>query len=150
MVVGLLLSGLLYGQQTGDETIPRGPIHWHFQLDIFLDGEKVQIPAGVGIDVGNVTDFDVSGIDAAPMHTHELDNIVHVEQLRPTNRTMTVGYFFQVWNRTFTEDCILDKCSSGEKVVKMFVNGGPSFDFASYVPRDGDLVEIVYEERDLA
>lgn len=152
IAVSVLSSGIIFGNkilETSLET-PKGPIHWHFTLDIFLDGEKIQIPAGTGIETGNVTDFEVSGMDVSPMHTHDLDNVVHIEQVSPRNDTMTVGYFFKIWNRTFTSECIIDRCSSDGNVVKMFVNGGRSFDFGNHMPKDGDVVEIFYEEEELA
>jgi hypothetical protein len=122
-----------------------GPIHWHAHLSIFLDGEEVVIPAGVGIIIGNVIDTDVSRMKMSPMHTHDTDGIIHIEQVNPTNRTLRLGYFFRVWGESFNSTCLFDDCNSGGKVLKMTVNGYANREFDSYMPQDKDEIVLRYE-----
>jgi len=122
-----------------------GPIHWHPHLRIFLDDDEVVIPAGVGIIIGNVMDTEVSGMRMSPMHTHDTDGIIHMEQVNPTNRTLRLGYFFQVWGNGFNSTCLLGRCNSDGMVVKMTVNGYPSQEFDGYIPQDKDEIVIRFE-----
>lgn len=121
------------------------PIHWHPHLRIVLEGEEVAIPGGVGIIIGNVVDTDISRMRMSPMHTHADDGIIHMEQTVPTNRTLRLGYFFDVWGEEFNSTCVLGRCNSGGSVVKMFVNGKRSSEFDDYVPYDKDEIVIRYE-----
>jgi len=68
--------------------IPKNPIHWHPDLTIIIDGEEELIRSGIGMEGGH-----------KPTHTHETDGTIHLENNRPTAKTMTVGYFFQVWKK---------------------------------------------------
>lgn len=122
-----------------------GPIHWHPHLRIFIGDEEQTIPAGVGIIIGNVIDTDVSGMKMSPMHTHDTDGIIHMEQIDPTNRTLRLGYFFQVWGEEFNSTCIFSYCSSGGMAVKMTVNGAQNTEFDGYIPQDKDEIVIRYE-----
>lgn len=120
------------------------PLHWHPKLSIVIDGQRQQIPKGIGIIIGKVMDTEVSGMQMSPMHTHEDDGTIHMEQDRPNNRTVRLGYLFEVWDKRFDSECIFDYCNGGGKTVKMFVNGKENFEFGDYVPRDKDNIEIIY------
>lgn len=122
-----------------------GPLHWHPTLRIFINGEEQTIPANIGITVGSVIDTDVSSMRMSPTHTHYEDNIIHMEQMKPNSETVTLGYFFKVWNKIFDENCIFEYCTAGGKSVKMFVNGKENSEFGSYEMKDGDNIEIRYE-----
>jgi hypothetical protein len=121
-----------------------GSIHWHPKLSIHIDGQRQHIPKGIGIVVGNVIDTDISRMRMSPMHTHDDDGIIHMEQTNPTDRTLRLGYFFEVWGKRFDSDCIFEFCSGGGKTVRMFVKGAENFEFDDYVPKDGDDIIIVY------
>lgn len=62
-------------------------LHIHEHLDVFADGKRVVVPAGIGIDP--------AGRFISPLHTHDTSGVVHVES--PTVRPFTVGEFFGVW-----------------------------------------------------
>jgi hypothetical protein len=126
----------------GDST--DGPLHWHPKLSIEIDVQRQYIPKGIGIVIGNVMDTDVSGMQMSPMHTHEDDGTIHMEQTRPTNSTLRLGYLFEVWEKRFDSSCIFDSCNGNGKAVKMFVNGQQNSEFGDYVPRDKDEIKIVY------
>ena len=119
-----------------------GYIHWHAKLDIVIDGRTLVIPANIGIKEN----------EHAVIHTHEPDNILHIEQF-PNETTMKVGYFFDIWsyhiNKTviFNETCILDKCNDAEHEVVMTVNGQRNDQYNDYVMKDNDKIKIEYKLR---
>jgi hypothetical protein len=87
-------------------------IHIHQHLDLYVDGRKVPVPAGVGID---------PAVGYAPLHTHDTSGIVHVES--PTVRTYTLGEFFGVWGVRFTRGCLGGYCAGGGRQLRVYVNG---------------------------
>jgi hypothetical protein len=62
-------------------------LHTHQHLDLFVDGKRVVVPAGIGIDP--------AGRFISPLHTHDTSGVIHVES--PTVRPFTLGELFGVW-----------------------------------------------------
>jgi hypothetical protein len=89
-------------------------VHIHQHLDLYVDGRKVQVPAGVGID---------PAVGYAPLHTHDDSGVVHVES--PTVRTYTLGEFFAVWGVRLTPSCLGGYCAGGGRQLRVYVNGRP-------------------------
>jgi hypothetical protein len=87
-------------------------LHIHQHLDLYVDGRKVPVPAGVGID---------PAVGYAPLHTHDTSGIVHVES--PTVRTYTLGEFFGVWGVRFTPGCLGGACAGGGRQLRVYVDG---------------------------
>ncbi len=114
--------------------IPNYPIHWHPHLRIVINGEEQIIPANIGI----------TGSRHEPIHTHEIDGIIHVENTNPTPENMRLAYFFRIWGKKFSKDCIFEFCNSEEGTVKFYVNGKESDLFENYIYRDGDELLIEY------
>ena len=114
--------------------IPNYPIHWHPHLRIVINGEELTIPANIGM----------SGSIHEPVHTHETDGIIHVENGNPTSENMRLAYFFSLWGKKFNKDCIFEYCNSGNSTVKFSVNGEPRDTFENYIFRDADEVLIEY------
>ncbi|MEK6982600.1 MAG: hypothetical protein AABX38_06715 [Candidatus Micrarchaeota archaeon] len=135
--------------------LPTTPTHWHADLKIFVNGQERYIPENIGVNIGNVIDTSLgmeTGI--SPIHTHSAADEygsngrrLHVENLNPSKKpeTLTLGYFFKVWGKTFNSTCILDVCNNNGKTVKMAVNGQPNTEFNNYFLRDGDQIIIRYE-----
>lgn len=121
-----------------DFNAPSEEIHWHPSLEIIINGEKQKIPENVGIT--NSAHF--------PIHTHEDadSGVLHMENSDPTKKTVTLGYFFEVWGKTFNETCIFDYCTSNdsESELKMFVNGKENSEFQNYFMQEGDNIRIEY------
>jgi hypothetical protein len=75
-------------------------VHVHAHLSLFLKGEQIAIPYGIGI----VRPFQVKngfvgmGSGIYWLHTHDATGIIHVES--PDNRTYTLGQFFDIWGQT--------------------------------------------------
>jgi hypothetical protein len=80
--------------------------HVHAHLDVFVDGERVVVPAGIGIDTTNpavvnepdgvrlTRECDTPCI--SPLHTHASDGILHTETKTPQPNTL--GQFFVEWD----------------------------------------------------
>jgi len=130
LAVILLVGAIFWSNSLSskDQTvISRNGIHWHPELEIYVDGEKLEIPENVGL-VGT----------HSPMHTHEDLPLIHLEfdgLVREDN--VRLGEFFRVWNKEFM--------SFGSS-VKMIVNGEENTQFEKYLMRDGDKIELYYEQ----
>lgn len=88
-------------------------LHIHQHLDIWVDGDKVTVPANLGIDAGEAFISD--------LHTHDTAGIMHVES--PTSQSFTLGQFFAVWGLPLSADCIGSLCEQGDKQLRVWVNG---------------------------
>jgi hypothetical protein len=87
-------------------------VHIHEHLDLYVDGRKVLVPAGIGID---------PVVGYAPLHTHDPSGVIHVES--PTVRTYTLGEFLAVWGVRFTPSCLGGYCAGGGRQLRVFVDG---------------------------
>jgi len=148
--IGLALTGLLIwgvysliNNSGTDESklafdAPKGPIHWHPSLTITIDGQKTIIPNDIGINPS--AHF--------PIHTHEDGSIgvLHMENNAPTKKTVTLGYFFEVWGKKLSKDCIFEYCTD-KGALKMYVNGQENLEFENYFMQDKDEILIEYTSR---
>jgi hypothetical protein len=87
-------------------------IHIHQHLDLYVDGRKVPVPAGIGID---------PAVGYAPIHTHDSSGVIHVES--PTVRSYTLGEFFAVWGVRFTPSCLGGYCAGGGRQLRVYLDG---------------------------
>ncbi len=88
-------------------------LHIHQHLDLSVDGRRVTVPAGIGID-------ESQGF-ISPLHTHDESGVIHVES--PDVRTFTLGQFFAVWGLRLTPRCVGGYCATGSKSLRVFVDG---------------------------
>ena len=130
----------------GEEiSIPVGAVHWHPRLTIKIDDEIITVPTNIGISVGKIVDTQLSDMRMSPTHTHETDGTIHLENNNPSSKpeTLTLGYFFYVWDKQFSSSCIFEYCTDkGE--LKMYVNGEENLEFENYLMRDKDEILIEY------
>ncbi|MGZ4124170.1 MAG: hypothetical protein ACXVQU_01270 [Actinomycetota bacterium] len=87
-------------------------LHWHAHLDLFVNGQKVTVPADVGFD----------SQAAASLHTHDQTGVVHMET-NQTSGQFTLGEFFDVWGVRLTSTCIGGYCNNGNDVIRAYVDG---------------------------
>lgn len=99
-------------------------IHIHPVLKIKINGKEQEIPKGVGI----------SAFCMRPIHTHDSSGTLHLEFPRPHD--FTLGDFFKVWDKPFPVSSTLS----------MTVNGEANTEFENRILRDGELIEVSYEE----
>jgi hypothetical protein len=107
--------------------------HVHAHLDVFVNGRKVRVPPGIGIDIADPAvhrfpepdgTVGYGGINPpckhpciSPLHTHDPDGILHTESARAhPNR---LGQFFTEWAVRLTRRCVGGYCRN----VRFFVGG---------------------------
>jgi len=110
--------------------------HVHSHLDIFVNGKKTRVPAGIGIDIHNpgVHVFPMpdgskayGGISLcnvpciSPLHTHDDTGILHTESASPVPNRL--GQFFTEWGVALTPTCVGGYCHLTTPHV--YVDGKP-------------------------
>jgi hypothetical protein len=107
--------------------------HVHAHLDVFVDGEAILVPAGIGINIEDpgVRTFDnpigyggIQGCDQpciSPLHTHDESGIIHTESLEPEPHTL--GQFFTEWGVELSESCVGEHCAPTP--VAVYIAGEP-------------------------
>jgi hypothetical protein len=90
-------------------------LHIHAHLDVFVNGRRVVVPAGIGIDA--------DGRFISPLHTHDTTGVIHVES--PTVRTFTLGQFFGVWGVRFGGGCLGGYCGGHGRLLRVYADGRP-------------------------
>ena len=121
-------------------------MHIHAEITAKVCGEKIMF----GLERG----------DLSKAHTHKERNLIHwhdtekidMESKEIINKEeLTLGSFFEQMEIKFNKECLNDKCNgdlcNGDKgMVRMFVNGEENFEFDKYVWKNGDKVEIKFEQ----
>jgi hypothetical protein len=111
-------------------------LHIHSHLDVFVDGRKVLVPAGIGIDThahavkrfrapdGSIGYGGISPPCAkpciSPLHTHFDDGVLHTEAKR--NQFNRLGQFFTEWKVRLDRKCVGGFCKPAKKIA-VYVNG---------------------------
>jgi hypothetical protein len=122
--------------------------HVHSHLDVFVNGKRVTIPAGIGIDIhdpavqtamlpdGSTAYGGISTPCAkaciSPLHTHGAYGLLHTETSRPQPNRL--GQFFVEWGVRLDRRCVGGYC----KGIRIYVNGRRS---------DGDPRQILLADR---
>ena len=88
-------------------------LHIHQHLDLYVDGRRVTVPAGIGIDE--------SQRFISPLRPVDEPGVIHVES--PDMRTFTLGQFFAVWGLRLTPHCLGGYCASRSRTTPCFVDG---------------------------
>jgi hypothetical protein len=117
------------------ETAERLLYHVHSHLDVFVDGARVVVPAGLGIDITNPGvhqstvdgQTEYGGISVpcdqpciSPLHTHDVAGVIHTES--PTRKNNTLGQLFIEWDVRLDTNCVATYCKPA-KAVAVYVNG---------------------------
>lgn len=130
----LLLGGvaLLPKAPTGEGDAVAAGLHWHPELQIFVDGEKQQIPANIGLGGGG----------HQPIHTHTEDveqGVLHFEfgGVAYTG-DLRLGNFFRIWGNK-------DMQAAFGTLEQMIVNGEENSEFGEYVVQSEDKIELHYK-----
>jgi len=98
-------------QALGLPALPRAgtTLHVHQHLDVFVNGKRVIVPAGIGIAEQFIS----------PLHTHDASGVIHVES--PAVRSFSLAEFFGVWGVRLTTTCLAGECGAAK--LHLFVNG---------------------------
>jgi hypothetical protein len=111
-------------------------LHVHSHLDVLLNGKKIRVPAGIGIDIhaSAVKRFQApdgtigyGGISPActkpcisPLHTHFDDGILHTEAKK--HEFNKLAQFFTEWNVRLTRRCVASFCKPKTKIA-VYIDG---------------------------
>ncbi|MBI2621190.1 MAG: hypothetical protein HYW63_00900 [Candidatus Levybacteria bacterium] len=142
--LAILIGGALLLSSNNNSSVPEEQIvaenglHWHPRLEIYVNGEKQETPANIGI----------LPTKHEEIHTHDdaPEGILHMEMNGLVTKDETrLGRFFEIWEKQFNSSQIFEFKNSSEAAVKMLVNGKANRDFENYHMRDGDRIEIRYE-----
>lgn len=114
--------------------------HTHAHLDVFVDGERVEIPAAIGIDLNgtgiepelmddevNTAYFLTSLCDSpclSPLHTHDPFGIIHTESKVANAPSFTLGQFFTQWGVRLDASCVGEFCAP-EVPIQVYLDGKP-------------------------
>jgi len=109
--------------------------HIHPYLQIFINGQKQEIPTNIGIKTNCMNS----------LHTHDNSGKIHVES--PEKRDFTLADFFAVWNKTYSRNQILDYKVDDTHIMRQTVNGKETQDYENTVLKDEDEIIIYYEEK---
>lgn len=108
-------------------------MHIHPRLEIEINGEERSIPANIGVSVGCMK----------PLHTHDASGTLHIEFQRPHD--FTLGDFFRVWDKEFSELQIFDFKVDEEHSITMTVDSEPNEEYENHILKDGERIVISYE-----
>ncbi len=75
--------------------------HIHSHLDVFVNGQKVNVPVSIGIHIDPQT---TSSSFITELHTHHSDGIIHVESAQHLNYQLK--QFFGEWGVRLTSNCL--------------------------------------------
>lgn len=110
--------------------------HVHAHLDVFVNGQPVQVPAGIGIETDDPAVHHAvldDGTDAyggisrpcaqpciSPLHTHDVTGILHTESAK--SHPNRLGQFFTEWDVALNRMCVGGYCAPGASVL-VYVDG---------------------------
>jgi hypothetical protein len=112
--------------------------HTHAHLHLFVDGEDVVVPSGIGIDIkaptgidetktldGTATEYYVTLCFApclSPLHTHDPSGIIHTESKDPKQEPYTLAQFFTEWGVALDDQCVGEFCAS-DTTIAVYLDG---------------------------
>jgi hypothetical protein len=111
-----------------------GGDHIHPFLAVYVNGERIALPANIGIGPGAPLE------DMAGLHTHDDSGTVHVENAEDP----TLSQFFEIWGVPFSSRRLGPYKARGDDAVRMWVDGGRSQAFGELVLEDGQEIVLAY------
>jgi hypothetical protein len=117
------------------ETAERLEYHVHSHLDVYINGQKIIVPGGIGINIQDpgVHSGTVLGQPAyggitvpcdqpciSPLHTHDASGILHTESATDVDNTL--GQFFTEWGVALTDTCVGMYCAPTTPIA-IYVDG---------------------------
>jgi hypothetical protein len=93
----------------------------HIEVMVLVDGQRVLVPDMVGINGTEIQGGVRSTGFVTEMHTHDRSGLVHIHA--DAERPFLLGEFFDVWGVAFGADRIGGACASGDRTVRVIVDG---------------------------
>ena len=91
--------------------------HYHFQLNITINDERKEIPMNIGFDFNETGEL----VFLHPIHTYDNSGRIHVETTK--NATALLGFFFDIREKDFTKNKILNYEIDELHLIEVKVNG---------------------------
>jgi len=113
---------------------PSANEHTHARLAVWANGQRVPVPADIGIDPRNDPE------QMAGLHTHDDGGTIHNQG----QAAATLGQFFAVWGVLFSRDRLGPFRAGKDGVVQLWVDGKPSAAFGSLRLADGQDIRIAF------
>jgi hypothetical protein len=110
--------------------------HNHAHLDMFINGQPYTIPSQVGIVPGKCIYW---------LHTHDDSGVIHIES--PVTRNFTLGQFFDIWKKKFSNVQIFDNIANATNTMSIYVNGtktNGNTDYRNTNLNEHDQIAIVF------
>ena len=120
-------------------SMEQAAFHIHAHLDILINGQPYTIPSQIGIVPDRCFYW---------LHTHDDSGIIHIES--PATRNFTLGQFFDIWNKKFTNTQIFDNIVDNKNTLSVYVNGtqvNPRVNYKDIKLSGQDEIAIVYGSR---
>lgn len=113
--------------------------HIHAHLSIYINGEAVTVPQGIGIAP--------DGSCFYWLHTHTGDGVIHMEA--PHRRSFTMGNFLNIWRKQFGQLGYPSQLNITEG-WQVYVNGKPvRGDFHMILLQAHMLITLAYQSPDV-
>ena len=116
--------------------------HYHLQLNITIDGERIVIPANIGFE----KDENGETLFLHPIHTYDNSGRVHVETTK--NATAKLGFFFEIWGEEFSSEKIMGYSVNETHNLEMTVNEQKVDTFEETILEPLIEIEITYKKID--
>ena len=116
--------------------------HYHLQLNITIDGERIEIPANIGFE----KDENGETLFLHPIHTYDNSGRVHVETTK--DATAKLGFFFEIWGEEFSSEKIMGYSVNETHNLEMTVNEQKVDTFEETILEPLIEIEITYKKID--
>ena len=113
--------------------------HYHLQLNITINGERIEIPTNIGFE----KDENGDTLFLHPIHTYDNSGRIHVETTR--NATAELGFLFDIWGEDFSRNKILDYNVDEELIIEMTMNGESVDTFENTILEPYVFIDINYK-----
>ncbi|HET6214545.1 MAG TPA: hypothetical protein VFE14_16895 [Micromonosporaceae bacterium] len=105
-------------QMLGEEKLT---VHYHAHLDVIVRGNRIQVPAFIGIDRAKQK--------ITALHTHDTSGIVHIESADDV--PFTLGQVFTEWGQPLSTTQLGPVTAAAGEVVRVYRNGNQTSDMGA-------------------
>ena len=114
--------------------------HYHFQLNITINDERSEIPMNVGFELNETGEL----IFLHPIHTYDNSGRIHIETTR--DATALLGFFFDIWEKDFTKNKILDYETDEQHIIEVKINGNSVETYEDTILEPYIFIDIEYRQ----
>jgi hypothetical protein len=114
--------------------------HYHFQLNITINDERSEIPMNIGFELNETGEL----IFLHPIHTYDNSGRIHIETTR--DATALLGFFFDIWEKDFTKNKILNYETDEQHIIEVKVNGNSVETYEDTILEPYIFIDIEYRQ----